>query len=417
MTMGDPSLREEIDTQLSAGPGTSLSPRVAGLYERRQGPGRKRHLAMALGLTATAVLVAALLDHVNAPAVFASHIALRASVIVLCAAGAVGVLRARPGFWEAASFGIPLVAQAILGAWMAAAASQDLIDRNIVMTLILLAVLCAVPPLPGAASRVLAAIWLGSFAVTLWLAEGTRQMSHNLMALAVGAVALAVGVGLSTRREAGRRRDFLQVLHAELTAAELRRINTELERLMNTDVLTGVANRRRFESDLRAAWPSLAAPDGGQNGTCAIGLIMCDVDHFKLFNDCAGHAAGDACLRAIAMAIAGVVRGGAFSVARWGGEEFVVLAPGIARRDMEGLAERVRCAVEALAIPHPAWPGKPVTISVGGGWYGPDSHCETPDALLCDADHALYAAKSAGRNRVMMAANPPQPGRVAAVAG
>jgi diguanylate cyclase (GGDEF)-like protein len=395
--MSGVTLRDEVDAMLGGSASMALSPRLATLYETREGPGRKRHLAMALVLTAIAVLVAAVLDHANAPTQFASALPLRATVMLLCLAGAAAVMRARPGLWEGVAFGFPLLGQVILSASVGAAAPPNLVDRNIVMSLMLFAVLCAVPPLPVAVARVLAVIWFGSFALTLRLAEGAEAMSHNLPALGVGAVSLAIGVALSIRREASRRRDFLRSLHAELTSAELRRMNEELERLMNTDVMTGVANRRRFESDMRLAWD---APGQGREARKSIGLILADVDHFKAFNDCAGHSEGDACLKAIAGAIGGVVRGGAFGVARWGGEEFVVLAPGIADRDMAGLAERVRRAVEALAIPHPAFPGDIVTISVGGAWCGAESPCETPDALLREADRALYAAKEDGRNRV-----------------
>jgi diguanylate cyclase (GGDEF)-like protein len=398
--MESPVLRDEVQRLLSAGARLVFSPTLASAYEARLGHSRKRHLAMALGLTALAVLVAALLDHLNMPAQFARSLDLRASVVVLCVAGAVAVLRVRPGIWEAAAFGVPLTAQVALSAWMASAAAQNMVDRNIVMSLMLFAVLCAVPPLPVAASRVLAAIWYCCFVVTLWAAEGTQHMSRNVMALLVGAVALAVGVGLASRRETARRREFLQALNAELTSEELRHANAELERLMNTDVLTGVANRRRFESDMRAVWQSLPAKS---DGCGSVGLILADVDHFKSFNDCAGHAAGDSCLRSIATTIAQVVQGETAGVARWGGEEFVVLAPGASLEGIAGLAERIRTAVERLTIPHPAFFGRSVTVSVGAAWCGPGMACETPDDLLRTADDALYSAKSAGRNQVVSA--------------
>jgi len=399
--MVDATLRDEIDRQRTDRSPADFSPNLASLYEERRGRGRKRHLAVALTLTAAVVIVAAILDLINVPAQFVQMLPLRMAVIIILIGGAVAVLRLPPGKWEAAAFGLPLAGQAVLGAWVGAAAPPYLLDRNILAFLILFGVLCSVPPIPPRLSRVLAMLWFCSFVVTLWAAEGMQKLLHNLIALAVGAIALAVGACLAGYRERSRRRDFVQTLHSELTSVELRRLNGELERLMNTDVLTGVANRRRFDSDMGKVWQARA----GSVRQRGIGLIMADVDHFKAFNDCAGHAEGDACLRAIAAAIGDVVRSGSFDVARWGGEEFVVLAPEIAQQDMDSLAERVRSTVEGLSIPHPAAPGGFVTVSVGWAWCGADEACETPDTLLRNADHALYAAKSAGRNRVVMAAD------------
>jgi diguanylate cyclase (GGDEF)-like protein len=276
-----------------------------------------------------------------------------------------------------------------------------MVDRSIVMFLMLFGVLCAVPPLRAPAPRVLAVTWFTCFTLTLGFIEGVQTLSHHALALAGGALALTVGVRLSARREAGRRREFLQTLHAELTASELSRTNGELERLINTDVLTGVANRRCFESDMHAVWQARAR----ENGACPLGLLLADVDHFKLFNDRAGHAEGDACLRAVAGAIALVAHEEGLTVARWGGEEFAVLATGLARPALCALGERMRQSVEALSIPHPALPGHVVTVSVGGRWCGPGAHCDSPEMLLREADLALYKAKSAGRNRVMLDAS------------
>jgi diguanylate cyclase (GGDEF)-like protein len=271
------------------------------------------------------------------------------------------------------------------------------VDRNIVLSMILYAVLCAVPPVPVRVTGVLATLWFWCFALTLFLAEGMAVFRHHLQALAVGGIALAIGACLSMRREAARRREFLQALNAELAASELRRVNAELVRLMNTDVLTGVANRRRFDTAMRKAWDA----DGGA-GEAPIGLLLADIDHFKALNDFAGHAHGDACLQAVAGAIQSAVGDGAATLARWGGEEFVILAPGLAYADLETLGETVRKAVLALQIPHPASPGTFVTISVGGAWCGKAAPCDSPDGLLRKADRALYAAKAGGRNCVVL---------------
>jgi diguanylate cyclase (GGDEF)-like protein len=399
--------RAELEGLLS-GRIPHFPPALKTLYETRRGRSRKIHLATALGLIATSVLIAATLDLFYHSPDFSRYLALRAGVALLCGVGAAAILRGPSGLWEAVGYGVPVVGMAALSASIAAFGQPATVDRNIVVFLILLAVLCSVPPLPVVAARSLAAFVFGGFLSAFWLVQENAGLRAHLPSFVVGAITLAIGAVLAVRREASRRREFLHVLQAELSAAELRRVNAELERLMNTDALTGVANRRRFEADMRAAWqaqsspvPS-ASPPGEEAGASSVGLILADVDHFKAFNDSAGHAEGDACLCAIAAAIAGVVRGGAFRVARWGGEEFTVLAPGIGRADMPGLAERVRAAVEALRLAHPAMPDRTVTVSVGAAWCGGEVHLETPDALLREADRALYLAKQRGRNRCEM---------------
>ena len=375
-----------------------MSPELASLYEQRLGTTRRRHLALALLLTALAVVTVATLDHANAPAQFAHAFELRLISITLCLTGSVAMLRARPGWQEGAIYCVPLLAQMALAVWVGAYGSPVMIDRNIVGSLMLFAVLCAVPPVPGELARILAGMLFVFFMLSYVVTAGYAAFWNHGVAAVAGAVSLSVGAILAHQRDFARRRAFMQTLRAELTADELIRVNAETERLMHTDVLTGVANRRRFETDMQAAWRSR---DQGAALGIGLGLLLVDVDHFKSFNDGCGHAAGDMCLRQVAGAIAGVVRGGACSMARWGGEEFVVLAPDIGRADMQTLAERVRGAVENLAIPHPAGQGRFVTASIGAAWCGAGTDCETSEDLLRQADDALYEAKNRGRNRVI----------------
>jgi diguanylate cyclase (GGDEF)-like protein len=387
-------LLRELDARLAGADRPAFSPALERLYEQRLGPQRRRHLALALLLTALAVATMATLDHANAPAQFARALSLRLLSIVLCVTGAFAMVRVGPGVGEATTYCVPLLAQMALAVWVGVHGSPLMVDRNILGSLILFAVLCSVPPVPGRVARVLAAMLFGFFVISFLVTAGWPGFWAHRIAAVAGAATLCVGAVLAGQRDFGRRREFMQTLRAELTADELSRVNAEAERLMHTDVLTGVANRRRFEQDMQAAWLSRHVAGG-------LGLLLVDVDHFKSFNDCAGHSAGDNCLRQIAGAIAGVVRGGTYSMARWGGEEFVVLAPGIGRGDMQSLAERVRCEVESLAIPHPAWQGHFVTISVGAAWCGAGVGCEAPEDLLRGADDALYDAKKRGRNRVV----------------
>jgi diguanylate cyclase (GGDEF)-like protein len=173
----------------------------------------------------------------------------------------------------------------------------------------------------------------------------------------------------------------------------------ELRRLSHTDALTGVANRRGFDDALAAAW-SRATESGG-----AVAVILCDVDHFKAYNDAYGHPAGDACLRRVAsvLAEAGAVHAG--QCARVGGEEFAVLLDdGEPARAALALAEAMRGAVEALAIAHDPASGRAVvtaSFGVGHVQVGPGTDA---GRLLATTDRALYAAKHRGRNCVVLGA-------------
>jgi diguanylate cyclase (GGDEF)-like protein len=198
-----------------------------------------------------------------------------------------------------------------------------------------------------------------------------------------GAIAAVVGIGL--------RGTLAQV---DLVEEEFRLVRSrdELQGLVFVDSLTGLANRRALDERLLREWhrPGQQEP---------IALLMIDVDHFKEFNDRYGHLAGDDCLRSLAAALVGHgLRAGDF-IARFGGEEFAVVAPGTRLQTALALADELRKQVQALAIAHPLSPFGVVTISIGVA----AAHASTesgPLELLNAADRALYRAKQAGRNRV-----------------
>jgi two-component system chemotaxis response regulator CheY len=176
-----------------------------------------------------------------------------------------------------------------------------------------------------------------------------------------------------------------KMIAAERVTALHRRLHADARH----DPLTGIGNRLRLAEDLAAI---SARMERYGHSYC---VAMFDIDRFKGFNDGGGHAAGDDVLRRVAHALRDGVRGGD-AVYRYGGEEFVVLLP---EQTLDGAAqagERLRAAIEGLAIPHPA--GGIVTIS--GGVAGVSDGAASPDDLFEAADKALYAAKAGGRNRV-----------------
>jgi diguanylate cyclase (GGDEF)-like protein len=170
--------------------------------------------------------------------------------------------------------------------------------------------------------------------------------------------------------------------------------NRYLARLATTDGLTGVPNRRSFDETLAAEWRRMARDDD------TLSLLMLDIDRFKRFNDRYGHLAGDGCLRAVATSIAASLQRPADVTARYGGEEFALILPATDESGAAIIAERVRDAVEALAIPHEHSELGQVTISVGAATVRPREGGE-PQDLIDASDQALYRAKESGRNRVI----------------
>jgi len=166
-----------------------------------------------------------------------------------------------------------------------------------------------------------------------------------------------------------------------------------LENLAMIDSLTELANRRRYDEALENEWRR-----GTRTGRpLSLGLV--DVDHFKAYNDHLGHAAGDHVLHLIARTLSSFVRRPGDLVARYGGEEFTLLLPNVDAAGAASLAEEIRQAVEALALPHPSSPvSRNVTISLGGMTVIPHEGQVDPE-FFRQADAALYAAKAAGRNR------------------
>lgn len=202
--------------------------------------------------------------------------------------------------------------------------------------------------------------------------------------LGIGAaIAAVIGIGL--------RGTLAQV---DLVEEEFRLVRSrdELQGLVFVDSLTGLANRRALDERLLREWHRPGQQD-------PIALLMIDVDHFKEFNDRFGHLAGDECLRTIASALLRRgLRAGDF-IARFGGEEFAVVAPGTNLPDAVALAEELRHEIQSLSIVHPFSPVGVVTISIGVAAANASSESGPLD-LLNAADRALYRAKQAGRNRV-----------------
>ena len=160
--------------------------------------------------------------------------------------------------------------------------------------------------------------------------------------------------------------------------------------LIDKDPLTGAYNRRKFDQDIALLEAMSKRTNRGSS------LLIIDIDHFKEFNDKNGHQEGDRVLREVTEVIEKSLRDyDKIHIYRYGGEEFVVIIPGVTAEDAMRIGERVRANVASSC---------PVTISIGISQYRAIS--ESLDRLIQDADTALYEAKKQGRNRVMAYAQP-----------
>ena len=191
-------------------------------------------------------------------------------------------------------------------------------------------------------------------------------------------ILFVVGATLFLAREIGRRAEA----------------EDKLEELATTDALTGLRNRRRFDSEIDLEWRRAA------RGEIPVAVLMIDADRFKAYNDTYGHQAGDQVLVGIAICISDSVHRSGDCPARFGGEEFAVLLPGLSAIEAFTVAETIRLKVEQ-------WSQEPgvTTVSIGVASLTPTPTSNWRD-LIEAADRALYAAKANGRNQSVLAAIP-----------
>jgi diguanylate cyclase (GGDEF)-like protein/PAS domain S-box-containing protein len=192
-----------------------------------------------------------------------------------------------------------------------------------------------------------------------------------------------------------------KMIEAKLIEAKsiLAYANLELEKLVNLDGLTQIANRRCFNDRLELEWERLAREQQ------PLALLLFDIDYFKRYNDCYGHQIGDDCLILIAQTATKSVQRPADLVARYGGEEFVVVLPNTDLEGAIGVAHEIQNAIMKLAIPHQNSDiSDIVTISLGVTSLLPNRD-QKSSILIKQADIALYNAKNQGRNCLVSFSN------------
>jgi diguanylate cyclase (GGDEF)-like protein len=372
-----------------------LSPRLRSWCESETAPSRCSRLRFALLLIAGIhLLLLVLPDRQLGPSQMLRGLETRVGLILPLSLLGTALLQSRFPIWVQAAAGIiPVVATTAVDSWlgMHAGAMADryfmslgmgLFFNNLVMPLRIRHAAVATLASLAIYSSVLSNVF-GPVPIAL-----RRELALNIAAFVL------FSLGMRWRDEMRQRKAVMLGLQNRIQMQQLAWANRQLTELSYTDALTRLPNRRFLdELLLRLVNYEQSLKDG-------IGIIMLDIDHFKGFNDTLGHPMGDRCLQQLAQALQFSVRVEVDTIARFGGEEFIAILPGISAADALLAGERIRLAVANLQIPHPANPNdRYVTVSVGVA-FSKGNHIQVP-ALLQAADQALYRAKAEGRNRVV----------------
>jgi diguanylate cyclase (GGDEF)-like protein len=257
---------------------------------------------------------------------------------------------------------------------------------------------------------------------TIGLARGSAvQDARRYIAITLALAVLAIGIAIAVVGWLAELRVLRPMRHLASTASRLSRgeldarvdldkipmkemhifattfnaMANSLQQLALVDGLTGISNRRQFDRSIGSEVVRANRMNGG------LALLMIDVDSFKAFNDHYGHDAGDGCLRQIAATLRATLQRPTDLAARYGGEEFAVLLPDTDEQGALVVANAIRAAVRAAAIPHEYSTSGVVTVSIGVAAL-PSTPSADVKTLIERADRALYAAKDSGRDRIVV---------------
>ena len=363
-----------------------LPPALEAAFESETGPARCRRLIV-YGLFALLLYDAYLLSDLRlVPDIFASALLVRLGVVTPLFLAVILAMRFNPppALRELLHAGLIVVVTASILWLTAASQSPTHVYRHVGVILVVL--------FANVVLRI--RFWYAtatSLASLALYAATVMQMQELPQVGRMTAIVLLANIALFTLManhalERDTRREFLFRQQDRLR-------RDELEKMANRDPLTGLGNRRHLNQTLDRLWPKAAAR--GES----IAMLMLDIDEFKAFNDCYGHLAGDTCLQRISAVVSAELRSAQDVIARFGGEELVMVLGDKALGDGAAIAERIRRAIEAAGIPHERSRTGVVTASIGVTAGIPGSGLAQHD-FLAAADTALYAAKRAGRNRV-----------------
>ncbi|MCP3379980.1 MULTISPECIES: GGDEF domain-containing protein [unclassified Bradyrhizobium] len=383
--------RTDFESEIARASCWSFQPELEGTYALQRGRSMARHMARSSAVCAILMLGAIGFDRSNSVEVFAAAWHWRCLVALFCAGVAVCGLRSRNALQISFAYGAAIISIMAVIEFAGTSAPPAMMENYMLAAIMVFAICLAAVPISFSAGLVtcLSAAILHPTLPLLFGTDSSSFVSDTIIGTAASLTVLLV----IRKNEIDRRRRFLETLRYEYAAMELSLVNRELLRISNTDALTGLPNRRYFEAE--------AARLSAEKERKSVGAILMDVDHFKKYNDSAGHIAGDVCLRTVAQALACKADKEGISIARYGGEEFAAIVPSITALELERVCEELRAAVSRVDLPHPGLPGRSVSISAGLAWW--DAFAGDPHLLLEEADRALYEAKAAGRNCVAWA--------------
>lgn len=405
---------QELHLRLDAGhPWLRFPPSLEALYQAAYHDKRRAPDLWTHGLSLLCYLAFLLVDKAFAPQSFALALRVRLSLAAVLIVGFFGVRLLKPDSPRARELFLALAATAcgLSLVYLASVQVANSLPAGLM--------LCGLPLVIMFMTTLHRVRWWTAVAVSLVLGLGMIGYLYTAGGLSAQinlAVAMLVGGSIvfslvgSYRSEYEERTLYLlrrlDRAQREREGELLRKLGELSERyqaLSLVDALTGMSNRRHLHEFLDELWPR-AAREGSE-----IAMLLIDVDHFKDYNDTYGHPAGDRCLQALAGALRQTLRNGGDLVARFGGEEFVVVLPGSSLAMAADVARRIQTAVAALGISHVASPvAQTLTISIGISAMRPGYGGVTQDALISAADTALYQAKTAGRNCIRTSDDDPQ---------
>jgi diguanylate cyclase (GGDEF)-like protein len=394
-------LRAEIDTELQRPSPWAFSAVLENQYRGRNNVVRRRWLAAAMAVAAFVVLAGMVFDWRAGALVLDAAMGPRAGAALVCVLAAVALYRVQQTWLEVLLLAVPVLAVLVvlqLATELALArdpAYAQVLDRDTLAEAIGLAALMILPHwrFPSVlVTGVLSAIALPVLAIVPPHAAPARP---HLGALVISVGVLLVTIYEAWRNETARRALFLHVVRHELSGEALNQANAELLRLSTTDLLTGFANRRHFDAEVARLWRD--------RGRTNIGIALIEIDSFSDYIEHAGPTEADHTLREVARTVANGLRQDWDRPGRWQDAAFAALLPGVGREELFTIGERLCHSVRQLAIPYGGQPGRFVTISVGLAWSSGTTGNMTAAQVLQDADAALFAAKSLGSNRVVLA--------------
>lgn len=386
------SLRQQLD---SRGSQLHFPDPLEQEFQRDYASRYRTHTQLALLLGVAVLLASGAIDSVWQPSVAGQMWTVR----LMTALPLIGLLLlSRGSLGERHMQGLAALASCVAGAGLAGLSQTALTPFNhyysgaITLVMLIVFVLSRMQFKWGVRSALAMLVILNTGLLGFGTAD-IRLITINNFLFVTSAVFALVGTFLIER---SLRQNYLQSRLLAFQNSGLEESNLRLQFLTAIDGLTQIANRRSLDATLGTEWQRALRKRE------PIGMVMIDVDHFKLFNDTYGHQAGDQCLREVADAVKDFARRPGDLAARYGGEEFVLVLANANQQQARLVAERVRDKIVALAIPHEGSSHGSVTASFGVASLVPGSHEGGPEVLLLAADQALYRAKEGGRNRVVV---------------